>query len=1023
MALLLLGVGHLACSAQDHLASQGRRASPGSRSPLRGPADTRPSGAGWVLHPLEKPGSAASAVWGQGLHLEVDSGGLRWLTHGEAPAEASPFGAPEGLTGLIRDGDDWAAVGRSGTLYFFDEPLGPFVGVRSPPKPFVQTRSVHGSLIGIDAEGRMFRSTDVGRHFERIDSDGHFVDVGVNREGALYALAVPERWYSSNDRGAHFVAVELPSVAPIASFDSVDGDLVVPGLFGPVSPRAGGWEQAALPKPSKKSGALPSFPRMAPLIERHALLDDFGYSEVSAKQDDFVLLRGSLNAALTARPIERPADCDEFMVGGRSERPSLACVSTSSDVSRELRIYRLSSTGGSFEAIGTKLRGSLEKLKIVASPRDDLALWGVCAPHVSEKGCAPYGIVLVSAARDQLSFLQLPSGDNLLDLRFDGHDRLWALASRSKDNHLLLVGPLESSKTPRIVDLSLAVPQLVVSADARASFLFATSLFDKSGFLTVTVAGDGGPIVLTLDQQLNVVSAGRAPLGASAVHGTGRDLAAVDAAHHLYWGSTTGGLIWEREALPAKLCKADRCSIDLRCNSDGCMVGDELVRLGYGGQKASGVGAVRRVGEDDQPPAALSPLVCRAELGQAQALTGLWGVPDVHDVLLGEHLWVGVVGDEERATASAVFVKLGDLRVQRQILLGPVQSKQEYKIRFFPQVEGSAVLRYPVRAGSDELEGPIELAWDNRIEAVTANATVNAGTKGPGGAVILGEAVGPAMMSVAGSGVFVALGEPQRAEMYYFPGSSAASPSSSAAPERVQGLDWPKFAQYRMDEQLLAQLAQGARQEVVVAHGERASLLLLAHNRVVIRGSAQGKVEPHLMARLNQESGNVADVAIAYKGTRVGFLTFLSDLDGAPVRADFVELGADEAFLPAVSAALPKNLPPRPVTCNHEQRSSTPRVVRSGVFQRARAVKVHGVTPEPLTLRAEDMVLFGEGSRPCLGAYGARDSRDARDVRPRESYSAIIVPGLPGGSFLFHVAGSKADRRDASVQPMSCSFE
>jgi hypothetical protein len=614
--------------------------------------------------------------------------------------------------------------------------------------------------------------------------------------------------------------------------------------------------------------------------------------------------------------------------------------------------------------------------------------------------------VLVRGAKS--SFLQLAGQVTTLDFGFDERQRLWALVQRAKDRHLLVTGPMVPLHIPPSFDVTLEAPQLMTDENARGQLILG-----QAGLVTVIAQRWGGQHVAQLTTNGKLLSIGRAPLGATSVHGTGKQLAAVDGRRQIYWESTSGGLVWRRQALPVQVCDAEQCEVALRCTHLGCMVGDELVRLGYQGVEGSGANAPHPPLETGASNLSATSLICTPTEQAAQVFNGFWATPGVHEALLGDTLWTTVLGDEMRGTASAVRVGWADLKVEQQVLFGPMQTSQPFKLGFYPQVEGSALVRDPVSPGSEDLQGPVEIAWDNRIEEVIGRATVHVGSEGPGARLQLGAPVVSAMLSVAGPGVFVALGEPDEAEMYYL------SPSAAAPPRRVAEVVWPKLTPPGYDQELLAQLAEGARQEAVMAHGQQRSLLLLANNRVVVQLLEDNSVRPYLMGGLTEMGGGAHKVHIAYRGKNVGFLSSQLNADGEAIRAEFVELGGDVPYLDPVPATLPRHLPARPQVCDAEQRESTPRVVVSGPSVHAPDVFVHGLAQDPLALRVDEMVLFGGPQAPCLGVYGASSAADAR----ADKETALIVPQLNGGSFLFRTRGGAAGQPEVTVQSMSCSFE
>lgn len=974
----------------------------------------------WLHHPLTKLPVTAALELSSGEMLEVDASGNRWLT-GSNDAQASAFGAPEALSGIMREGEEYVAVGQSGTLYFFSEPLGPFIHSRTPASPFMKTRLVGDVLISISGQGELFRSSDHGRHFKRANAAGFFVDFGVSENDSVFAVATPETWYQSFDRGDHFEVASLSSIAPLEMTTGSDGRLVIHGLFGEVSPVAGGWVKATGSSGVRPAQALSHFARVSAIGAQTALLDEDGYFSLHPTKSDetFRAERGSIDEKLTSTVIPRPADCSTFRVAGPSASPLLICKGDAVTVAPLIRMLRWDRKKQTWNTLKPVLRGPFEGLRVVQSTRDDVVLSGACGPHTSEQGCSPHGLIWMQGDK-KLSFLQLPSEGALLDFDFDLNGQLWALLQRSKDNHLLLIGPIfeplstsEPRSTlgsiPNLLDVTRIAPEIAVDAKQQAKLLL-----KDAGLVSIVVERFGSLYIAQLNSDGRLLSSLQAPVGTSLLHGTGRRLSALDVKRNLYWGSESGGLSWTKHPLPSELCSDEPCSPQLRCTSRGCLVGDELVRVGYLGSAHGSVSTPLALGVDERQPLSLDRVVCRLN-DDVQTVAGLSSIPTAHEALLGKSLWSGVRMNSELATATVVHVPKDQSNIVERTLFSRGPSSQAYALQLFPQIEGNAALRYPVFPGTQDLAGPIELAWDNRILDVTERVTIGLGVPGPGAEVRLDERLQPSLMSVAARGLFFQAGQEKAQSPFYFPGNGAPA-------EPIQEPVWPGLDSKHLDKQLLQQLARGARTERVVVDEERGALLLLANNRIVVRRGDGGSGEEvaYLMGGLESIGNEVRHaVHLSYRGSRIGFTSVQLDLEGDQRQAQFVELGKGQTFLPPVSVALQRHLPNRPHICDEVQMNSMPRVVANKPRNQTRQVEVLGIEGESLLLATQDAIVFGTPDAPCLGIWEATALQDSDEGH----FSALVVPGKAGGSWLFRVEPTNSASAQINAQPMSCSFE
>src|SRR5690606_34848367 len=174
--------------------------------------------------------------------------------------------------------------------------------------------------------------------------------------------------------------------------------------------------------------------------------------------DTFRVERGKMDEKLTSSVIARPSDCATFRVAGRTRTPLLICKDDAPIVAPLIRMLRWDQKTREWDPLKLTLRGPFDGLKVVQSSRGDVVLAGACAPHTSELGCSPHGVVWIKDDKKP-GFFQLPIDGELLELKFDSSDDLWALVQRKKDNHLFLIGPMvapssSAGKMPGVVDIT-----------------------------------------------------------------------------------------------------------------------------------------------------------------------------------------------------------------------------------------------------------------------------------------------------------------------------------------------------------------------------------------------------------------------------------------------------------------------------------------------------------------------------------------------------------------------------------------
>lgn len=984
-------------------------------------------GVTWVFHPLKKAPSRDRLVLPHKGVLEVDDAGGRWLVQPSHKPEPSPFGAAEALVGVRKSSSNYWALGASGTVYVFQQPLGTFTEVRTPPEPLSQATLAGEMVVAISEQGDTFFSSDHGRSWQKSKQDKFFVALAALESSGVLAYSVPEQWHLSRDGGQTFTDLALPSVAPDRVESFSDGRVFVRGMYDSFAWGGArlGWTSQPFPSVVAPNYELPPFARASAVAKHHAHLEGGTFRWLStsaeAKPNDLRLLVGHLGNALSVQSLERPRECETFKMTARADTLFLVCQGREpTEVSPALSVYQGSVSKLGLKRREVKIRGKLTEVEIAAIDGTTLALSGVCPPSETEKGCAKRGILL--SAGSGPSYVDLPGVLRAEKIAADSSGVLWALARREKDEHLLLFGPIrKGEQASPILDLTHRA-ELPGSSEVHALEL----LFGPDGVLSVVSSGASGIYLAAVDKEGTLLARGQAPPGASLVHGAGRFLAALDDERDRFWISRTGGLAWQKLDLPRSVCAPSReaCEPHLVCSEVGCLVGDELTLIGWG-KGAEGAPSELPLSAQSSAGAGSSRgLRCRAEGGWEQ-LEGLSSIPGVSDVALGQAAWVSVLTFPDRAAATSLVAPFTSATLKRTELLSPVADPSHFAFVVQPQVEGSAALRYriPVNASAaSEVQVEFEVAWDNQVEGITTQSrvsdSVGYGQLDFSTRQALTKKANPALLSVAERGLYLELESSGLSPgvSYYF---SAGKPA-----ERIPQVVWPAPGPLSEGWLRVPSPTAGSHERVHLA-GEHGGLLRLLGGTVLVRywnmpdhGWTFSPYRLGLFSDVPSES--LQGTQIAYRGTRIGFVSMQVDPRTTRHRAHYVALGDEVAFEPPVAVPLLKDLPEKAPFCSIAQRQSTPRVLAPAPTGSKRAVTVTASTGAPLTLETESAVLFGTPKQPCVVAWQATSEAVAQT---NARYRALVYPSPEQASWLFRMESDPLSGSRVAVRPMQCDYE
>lgn len=972
----------------------------------------------WLYHPRKKAEATARLSLGeQGAVLEVDEAGSRWLLREGSPPQASAFGAPEALVDVAGAPGAFHALGASGAVYFFAEALGAFTSVRTPPKSFVRARAVSGALVALTEGGELYRSEDQGQSWSQQSSAPRIFDLVASDERELLAYSVPERWYRSVDGGQNFSRLDWEPLAPRALERSVDGEAIIDGLYQRLA-----WREGRLTSVRKTAGKeqnykLPHFAGAQAVAKGQAILEGESFFSLSKKKKKgaWEFAHGSLSEPLKTFELDLPTSCHSPVLGASGAHQFIACHAGARSELKRVELFRVHLHEQRLEALKVTLRGVGDQLKLRVSRSGSIALLGVCPRKRSDAGCQPSGVTVIEGD-GRVHSLFAPGLPSPSEIEFDDESRLWAAGVRKKDQHLLLVGPLSSEvSSSHILDLS---GQLKHQANTPVN-LHAGS----GGQLSVSY----GTGLAWVGRDAQLLSWGTSPSGASQIAAVGEKVLALQAKEGVVWESQDGALSWQKSQLPREICDTgSTCRPALACSAYGCLIGEELTRLGWGAQAGAARSRVQSLEEGVRESERLPGYSCRPTETDWRELPGVVRMPGVASAALGDALWAEVRSVPSLAAADAIRAEFGEEQIRSEVLLAPVSDPEAYAFAVVPQVEGAAAMRFRLVASHQASQTTtLEVGWDNRLEGTIGRGS-RLGDWGRrpmhhGRGTSRSHVAEPLYVGVAGRGLYVAMGtSADSSQLLYF-----ESNGKNAIAHDVADFDWPDESTAEAGWFFQSAVRQTAREEMVRVFDRENALLLLAGSRVVVRRwldpSRENavRISPYLMGRLSDESTRFAQgIHVAYRGKQLGFQTLYVDTSREHYEADFVALGKDVAFEEPVPVPLLPDLSPTARPCRAQERELTPRVIAPSFPGPVRVARILELSPKPLELETGRAILFGTKKEPCVAVF---EAEAARPVRGAPRYQALIAPGSV--SWLFRVESQDSGQSIMAARPMKCESE
>jgi len=1006
------------------------------------------SPASFRYHPTRQASVQAERRLSDGRLLLAGKRGERWLldpnTHGLA---AGANLAPEDLIAVLEADDGFWFVGQSGTSYEAREPLGQFLRSSAPLEPLVRVSAARRSIVGIPADHSLVRSTDGAASFKRVGPLAiEFADVELASDGIGLALAIPEAIWLTRDDGASWSQLPGKTRGAFALMRDRQGRVRVDTVFGPyrfvdAPPRleAGLDPSATQDLPTN---APPKGPDATALSDGRAIVLGGRYLEVAAapgRPSDYELWQGPFDGKLEPSALPMLKDCRAARLAGFGRYLELACVRGSSEAgSVPITFFRSEDQGRHFELEPFTSFGTVTGFRFALGPQGTLIASGLCGSPSA--GCSTGGMfVRRETPRDQAPIKRragdpaLPPpkfelfaaatptlAESALGLTFSLNGRAaYAVGRRSKNGALAVFASFDGGKSYVAHDLDL------VRADSedeeqyweqtQTSVRVESLAAAEDGSLALVLVDRRGRSLIVTDEQGRLLSGAKPPDERALVAAVGMRAFALSVSSRKTWESLDGGVTWQGlSRFPLALCanNAD-CDVKLQCVPAGCVIGNEVSRVGWAGQSEDDANALPPTSRDPSPLTerkVQSPLACALDEGPWQTLPGVREVPNSRDAGFGKSSFVALGSDPARAAAWMIHGFGGARPPLRTVsLLKPVERPSEYAFLVLDQVEGAAALRYrlPEDPAKDSHLRNVEIAWDNAFAGQVGSARLPDGGPVAPADYQLAESVqraDPDLLSIGEGGLYLRLhhtaGDAQ--DTWFFDGRSST---------RIPPIKWPIAANVR------------GRTEMARSEGAHVPLMLFGRGTAVARArrvgaewefdaETTGLPDPAAFAR------NVTS-NVAYLGNGSGLYVQTQMGDGARASGAFSAFRASGSVMgPTVSVPTQADLAARPARCSASDLASTPRIDAGYLPGTRHPILVTDNSDPPRLFLTAGAVLRGTPESACATAFDADEV--AFDTAALRRERALLLLEDLEHSWLFR---SLPDSNAVQYRTMKCHFE
>ncbi len=1038
----------LGCGARE--TSRARPATPAKLGVL----PTYESPASWRYHPHVVAAMRARAELLPGRVLYAGARGERWLFDAAAGRLESAVPAPEDLVAILSGpSSSYWFVGKSGTTYRADDPLGRFTASTVPFEPLAEVAGSSHVMLAVRRDRKLVRSADAGATYTIVGpKDVSFVDVEIDAAGNALALGSPEALWKSSDGGTNWQKLDAPTHGAVGlERDVGSGGIRVLTVLGPLAIDAKGSLEAlpaSVPGEALPKGVRPlAGPNAGAFAEGRAAWAAAGYVEarmVDNRTAAWALLTGPLKGPLVTRSLGEVKGCRAVRLAGFEKFLRVACFRGSPEVTQEVELYASNDAGASFAREKPDVYARLGDFRLAVGAGGAWLVTGACPPSTQAPGCAPSGILHVRpAARPPQTKSAAPAAsaappaapakprldlavsaapglsESALALAFGADGKTaFAAARTTKGAGLALFASTDGGKSFEPRDIGGRFD----SNDEPAGRVTLSAASD--GTLALVVARGSNSALFVADDQGRVISAS-APPESALVGAAGLSAIAVTADGRVF-ESLDGGAAWEPAGnLPALLCDDSGCDVPIACVTAGCVVGDELTRVGWGTSDLPEVGLSRspsRAGRASGATRFRTPIACTLQAGGFRPMPGASDLPGADQAALGDSAWFAM-GEDSMTASATLFVARGGVhpKVDAVPLLAPVPDAWRYAFAVIDQIEGGAALRYPLpdtRGGAARLRD-VEVVWQNLLERKLFRARVaDGGDYVPGdfarsdtGRRAGAQDADPELLSIAERGLYLRL--------------HAGTKTMAGSRQPTLFLDGKSIVTLPPIV-YPPSLVQGGRDEMAHVGDAHVALYYLTSGLSVVRGVA-GKgawaFDAVTVALPNPRAfGLEQTIRVTYLGARMAYHLEWVDPALQTAEARLFPLRADGSLVdPPVAVPTLRSLGDRPVPCSAGARDSTPRVIARALPGTRHPVLISDPVDPPRAMLTGDAVLHGTPEAPCAAALEVETVRSGPE-RVADERGIVLLDDLEH-AWLLRRAESPEGGARVEYRGMSCRFE
>lgn len=1012
---------------------------PGPKPTVQVPWNTASSGvpqgpARWVYTPPEPRGLLGRVSLEDGRELYFGRHGERWLVDREHQSiEAAGDLAEQDLVGAARSQGGWLFIGAGGALFEADSPLGSFQRALAAPEPVARVEASPQGLLAVTLRGSLLRSSDSGATFQKSVLDTPFAsDVRLLEDGSGLLLAFPERLYETKDGGQQWSPVSAPTIGALRLHRFSADSVLVQGISGSLLWKKGGNPQSTREQPPESAFQLPESLGPGP----DASLAHFG---MSFWRGDRILQAlppekrglpwrlgvGRPGQRLEVTPLEDTESCHRLALHGNEQTLFAACSFSQRGASlAAVRLLKYGDSTGKPEALEGTLEGALGEVRIAVGRDGRVLLWGACRVGGTRSSCDGETPLLLAkwpqnleapaegdASPWQAAVAPGQSGRPAAAM-FGTNGRAYLVAQRGKNKEFGLFVSKDGGRTFEGRELGLA-GALEESERRRLSGLRSAAIsVADDGIVSMAFEGQIGALAAVTDEDGRVLSVSSVR-GSPAVRVglAGRRMLSVDGA--AVAESLDGGVSWTNLGeIPSLRCP-DRgvCERRIMCHESGCLVGNQVGRLGWGGQAENS----RRSGEQTLPALGLlkavpPPVVCKLGRDKWMPLPRGSELPSVYRADRGKVPWTSTAFTPANGQVLSVHAPAaGATKPEELTVLPPVKDTGRIAMMVSPdQIEGVAAARVeliPKTDGSSPGVQRIEVGWDNLFDGKLSRGTIPVPKESfP---IALEPMFGQVslltlpLLSISNGGLFVRVDPAPRSDLFFLDHrgkldrrSTPILPTSDAQGDDLR----MRFEAVRVDS---TSVVLGYQDALVARVQDRGNL-----DAIALFPPAGSNFLPESHLTFSYLNGAPFLVHIG-RVPQVG----ASVVSYFPFRASGPLVGARTGG-PSQRLLIERYRP-----CTSQDRSTTPRIIAPSESGTRRGVLIDGSDGSPFaSMVSEGMVLYGTSESPCASVIEGIPAKEEQRVEGQER--ALVFLGDPEHSWFFRAGVGDA----VEARMMSCKI-